>query len=173
MGEVVLDGDAVLIPIRPAGNTRLARAAREYMKAWDARYIHPMTCYAPGARVATREALPGPRAAQAAPFLWGRRVSASPSAHVESPIAESLDAWVTWARDEGEAWGELSRRDPRFARFSPVSSWPSWWRHNAFQVTRRVGEVAQSMRRLSPLAAYLHVIREAAWCGGFVRATRR
>lgn len=166
---------AVLVPIEPEGASRTAAAARAYMAAWDARLIHDQTCFAPGDRVATREALPGPRAADAAPFLRraldeGLRVVALREGVVRSPIAASLDAWVAWARGEGEAWGALARRDAGFARFAPAGSWPGWARHNVWHAWRRAGEVAQAMRRVDVEALWLHGLREAAWGAAFLAA---
>ncbi|HWH08603.1 MAG TPA: hypothetical protein VNX21_05340, partial [Candidatus Thermoplasmatota archaeon] len=52
---------AVLVPLRPSGGSRAERAAARYLAAWDARLVHENTAFAPAARAATREALPGPR----------------------------------------------------------------------------------------------------------------
>lgn len=168
---------AVLVPLVPDGDSRTARAARRYMSAWDARLVHDQTAWAPGARVATREPLPGWRAADAAPTLQraldeGRIVRALRDGRVETPLARDLDKWIAWAREEGAAWGALARRDPRFARLSPAQSWSGWAKHNVLQLTRRAGEVAQATRRGDAGATWLHLAREAAWTGAYVRALR-
>ncbi|HWH08185.1 MAG TPA: hypothetical protein VNX21_03230, partial [Candidatus Thermoplasmatota archaeon] len=102
----------------------------------------------------------------------GRRVAALRGGAVLSPFAHDLDAWVAWARAEGRAWGALARRDPAFARFSPAQSWAGWAKHNVAQATRRAGEVAQALRRVDAGATWLHLAREAAWTGAYVRALR-
>lgn len=159
---------AVLVPIVPVGASRVARAARRLMAAWDARLLHDNTSFALGARVATRVATRGWTAADAAPSLAdalarGARVVALRDGAAASPVAWDLDAWIAWSRAEGGAWGALARRDPRFARMSPATTRPAWWRHNVVQAHRRLGEVAQAMRGFDAEAALLHVVREAAW----------
>jgi hypothetical protein len=158
---------AVLLPLRPAGDWPLARAARRYLAAWDARFLHPMNFFAPAARAATREALPGPRNADAAPFLAdaldrGLRIEALPAAPVASSMAADLAAWVAWARAEGEAWGRLAARDARFAGFLP----PRWATHNLRQMPRRVIEEIQAVRSAAPLPLLLHLSRESAFAQG-------
>lgn len=166
---------AVLVPLVPEGASRTARAARRYMAAWDARFVHDQTCFAPGARVATRDALPGWRAGDAAPFLWGalregRRVVALRDGAVATPLARDLDAWVGWARGEGAAWGAAARAVPELARFSPARSRRGWWAHNVLQVARRVGEVAQARRAVDVEATWLHLARGAAWTRAFLES---
>ena len=166
---------AVLVPLRPEGGSRTARAARRYVAAWDARFVHDNAVYAPAARVAARVPPGGATSADAAEFLQdaldrGHRVAALREGAVLSPFARDLDAWVAWARGEGAAWGALARRDARFARLGPARTRGGWLKHNVAQVTRRVGEVTQALRRVDPPAAWLHLAREAAWTGAFVRA---
>lgn len=159
--------DAVLLPLKPRGEGRLPRAARRYLAAWDARYLHPMNFFAPAARVASREALPGPRNADAAPALEailarGGRIEALRDAPVECGIADDLSTWTGWARAEGEAWGRLAAREPRFRGFLP----PPPGRHAGWQVPRRVVEELQCTRSPSPLLLLLHLLREASFSAG-------
>lgn len=170
------DVAAVLVPLVPEGEHALARAARTYMRAWDRRFVHRMTFFAPGARVATREPL-GWRAAEAAPLLAdaieaGRRVEALPAHGVAAPIARDLDAWARAWRDEGAAWGRLAARDARFAPFLPALSRRAWWRHNVRQLPRRVIEELEAVRAPAPAPLALHLLRESAWTGACWRAYR-
>ncbi|GEM_PF-6987652 len=162
---------AALLPLRPAGDWALARAARRYLAAWDARFLHPMNFFAPAARAATREPLPGPRNADAAPFLAdaldrGLRIEALPGAPVAAPMAADLGSWVAWARAEGEAWGRLAARAERFRGFLP----PPWAVHGLRQMPRRVIEELQAVRSPAPLPLLLHLARESAFARGCQRA---
>jgi hypothetical protein len=165
---------AVLVPLRPTGEGALARAARRYVAAWDRRLLHRQNLFVPGARVVARAPLPGWRAADAAPELAravdaGADVEPLPAGAVLTPIARDLGGWIAWAREEGAAWGALAAREARFRPFVPTEG---WWIHNVARSHRRVGEAAQAMRRADPLAALLHVTREAAWSGACLRAYR-
>jgi hypothetical protein len=162
----------VLLPLRPEGERALARAARRYLAAWDARFLHDMNYFAPAVRVATREALPGPRNADAAPFLAdaldkGLRVVALRDAPVAWTLRD-LSAWTAWARAEGEAWGALAARAPRFRGFLP----PRWATHNVRQLPRRVIEELQAVRSPAPLPLLLHLARESAFAHGCAQPRR-
>jgi hypothetical protein len=174
--------DAVLLPLVPAGEGALARAARAYLAAWDRRFLHRQNFFAPASRVASREPMPGPRNADATPRLAAALakglviealVASGDAGGVSTPIARDLGAWVAWAREEGAAWGALAARDARFLGFIPVRSAPAWARHNVLRVAHRCGEVLEATRRVRPTVLLLHTTREAAWTGGAVRALRR
>ena len=162
--------DAALLPMVPAGEGAFPRAARRYLAAWDARFLHRQNFFAPASRVAARVPLPGPRNADAAPHLaalldQGRLVeTAGPG--VATPVAADLGAWTRWAREEGRAWGALAARDARFRGFLPALGRGAWWRHNVLQMHRRAVEVHQAVRRPAPAAWLLHATREAVWTGG-------
>lgn len=170
--------EAVLLPIVPEGDGRLARAARRYMAEWDRRVVHAQNYFAPASRVAARRELPGHRNGDLAPFLAdaiaaGRRVEALPGCGVASPLARDLDAWVRFHQAEGAAWGALAAREERFRRFLPATTAAAWWRHNVRQAPRRVVEELEGVRTLAPLPLLLHLTREAAWTGACVGAYRR
>lgn len=169
---------AVLLPLVPTGRTTFARAARRYVAAWDARFLHPMNYFVPAGRVALREPVsPGHCTAHAAPHLAalidaGCRVEALPRSGVASPVGNDLGAWVAWARREGHAWGRLAARDASFRGFLPALSKAGWLRHNVIQSHRRVIEITQALRRAAPLEIGLHLAREAAWTRGCVEGFR-
>lgn len=159
--------EAVLLPLVPQGERALARAARRYLGAWDRRFLHAQNYFAPAARVVSRTPLPGPRNADAAPALaalldQGGRVEALATHGVATRVGDDLSAWTGHFRAEGEAWGALAARDPRFSAFLP----PPWWRHNVAQLGRRVIEGAQALRSVAPLPLLLHLTRESAWSQG-------
>lgn len=163
------DVAAVILPLAPQGEGRVALAARRYFAAWDARYHHDQTYYAPAARIASRVKLPGWTAADGAPTLAraldaGERVIALREPCVATHVAGSLDTFIAWSREEGAAWGRLARRDARFAPFATRSR-AAWWRHNVFEAHRRAGEVAQATRRFDPAVTLLHLARGSAWSG--------
>lgn len=160
---------AVLVPLVPQGDAALPRAARKYLAAWDGRFLHTQNFYAPAARVATRAALDDVHNADAAPALAdalakGARIEAlrEPGLGVATRIADDLGAWAVHFRAEGAAWAALATRDARFAGFAPAP----WWRHNVRQMPRRVIEIAQATRGLSPLTLLLHATRESAFSRG-------
>lgn len=172
------DVEAVLLPLVPEGDGALPRAARGYLRRWDARFVHRQNFFAPASRTVTRAPLRGWRNADAAPLLaraidGGRRVEALPGHGVATPLARDLGAWASSFRDEGRAWGRLAAQEPRFAPFLPALSRAGWWRHNVAQMPRRTIEVLEAVRtpRLLPWA--LHVTREAAWTGGCAQAYGR
>lgn len=156
---------AVLVPLVPRGERALARAARRYLDAWDARFLHTQNFFAPATRVATREACRGWRNADHAPALAdaiaaGARIGAlREGGGVATRIADDLAAWSAHFRAEGRAWAVLAAREARFARFAP----PPWARHNAFQAARRVIEVLEARRAADPLVVGLHLARESAF----------
>jgi hypothetical protein len=159
--------EAVLLPLRPAGDWALARAARRYLAAWDARFLHPMNFYAPAARAVTRVPMTGPRNADAAPYLadllaTGARIEALADAPVLAPIAADLGTWTSWARAEGEAWGRAGRTDPRLRPFVDGR----WARHMVQQLPRRVIESLQATKSAAPLPLVLHLARESAFTAG-------
>lgn len=167
------DVEAVLLPLVPVGDHALARAARDYLRAWDARFVHRQNFFAPASRAVTRAPLAGWRNADAATTLaasigTGQRVEALPEWGVSSPIAQDLGTWVSTFRDEGHAWGALAARDPRFAPFLPALTRRAWWRHNVAQLPRRTIEVLEAVRAPRPLLWGLHELREAAWTRGCV-----
>lgn len=163
--------EAVLVPLVPQGEGVLARAARRYLAAWDARFLHRQNFFAPATRVLARRPLGGARNGELAPALArildeGRFVEALTSGGgVAAPVADSVGAWVAWARDEGSAWGALAAREPRFAPFLPVLTRGAWWRHNVAQAPSRTVEALQAFRRPEGLPLLLHVTREAAFTG--------
>lgn len=168
------DVAAVLVPLVPAGAGPLPRAARRYLAAWDRRFVHRQNFYAPASRCLTRAPLPGPRNADAAPFLagavaGGARVEALPEAGVASPVGHDLARWIAHFRSEGEGWGALASRDPSYAGFLPALRRGAWWRHNVLQVSRRTIEELEAVRSPAPLPWLLHLAREAAFTGGSVR----
>ena len=165
--------EAVLLPLVPEGAGAFPTLARRYLAAWDARFVHPQTFFAPAARAVTREPVPGWRSAEAAPRLAraideGRRVEALPGFGVASPFADDLDALLRWAREEGALWGRLAAREARFAPFLPVLDRAGWWRHNVVQVQRRVLEASEAVKRPDAPLVLLHLAREAAFTGGCV-----
>lgn len=167
----------VLLRVEPEGGAALARAARAYMRAWDARFVHRQTWYAPMARVAAPAPLPGARLADVAPLLAdaiarGGRVEAVAAPGVVAPMARDLDAWLRAWREEGRAWGRAAARDVRVRPFLPALDRPGWWRHNVRQLGRRAIEVAEASRGPKPLGWLLHSTREAAWTGGCVAGFR-
>lgn len=158
--------EAVLVPLVPQGDHALARAARRYLAAWDARLVHSQNFFAPAARVASRHAPAGPRNAHAAPMLadalaGGKRIEALrvPAAGVATHIGDDLGAWSAHFRAEGRAWSELALRDPRFGGFAP----PAWARHNLVQIGRRVIEILEARRGVDPLVVGLHLARVSAF----------
>lgn len=169
--------EAVLMPLRPVGPGALPRAAARYLAAWDRRFVHRQTFFAPASRCAARAPLPGWRNADAAPVLAdaiarGAVVEALPGSPVDTPIGRDLDAWRAWAREEGEAWGALAAREPRFLPFLPASTRPGWWRHNVAGAPSRIVEIGEAVGRVDPGVAVLHLLREAAWTGGCVAGLR-
>ena len=163
--------EAVLVPLVPEGEGVLARAARRYLRAWDARFVHPQNLFAPAARVVTHAPLPGPRNGDAAPFLRdvlarGGRIEALPVEGVATRIAEDLARWTGHFRAEGEAWGALAARDRELRRLLPVTTRAGWWRHNVLQCGRRTIEELEAVRSPAPLPWILHLTREAAFGAG-------
>lgn len=170
--------EAVLLPIVPSGAGPLPRAARRYLRAWDARLLHAQNFFAPATRVATRAQVSGHRNADAAPALAraldeGRRIEALREGGVASPVARDLGAWVAWAREEGAAWGALAARDARFARFVTAPTRGAWAKHNVWRAPRRMGEVLEATRTARLLPVVLHATREAAFTGAAGRAYRQ
>lgn len=172
------DVEAVLLPLVPAGEAPFPRAARRYLAAWDRRFVHRQNFYAPASRCVTRAPLAGWRNADAAPLLAdaiarGARVEALPRHGVATPIARDLAAWVGHFRAEGEAWGALAAREPRFAPFLPATRRRDWWRHNLRQLPRRTIEELEALRTPAPLPWALHLAREAAFTAGCVTSFRQ
>ena len=177
--------EAVLLPLVPEGRGLFPAAARRYLAAWDARFLHRQNFFAPASRVAARAALPGHRNADAARHLadalaHGRLVEALPGGSglgVSTPVARDVGAWARWAREEGRAWGRLAAEDARFRGFLPVRARRAWWRHNVAGAAHRLVEVHQAMRGPALSGWLLHATREAAWTAGcsdgFRAASRR
>lgn len=162
---------AALLPLVPQGADALPRAARRYLDAWDRRFLHPQNFFAPATRVASRERLPGPRNADAAPALAdaldkGRRIAALRAGGVATRMADDLSAWSAHFCAEGAAWRALATREERFRGFAP----PAPLRHNLRQAPRRVIEALQAVRAPAPLVLLLHLTREAAFSRGNVEA---
>lgn len=168
---------AVLLPLVPAGEGAFPTAARRYLAAWDARFLHPQNFFAPATRVAARAPLPGFHNADAAPALAalldaGGRIEALHAGGVSTPVGRDLGTWTSWAREEGRAWGALAAKDARFRGFLPATTRPAWWRHNVLGAGHRVVEIHQAVKAPSPLAWLLHAAREAAWTAGCAAGAR-
>lgn len=159
---------AVLVPLVPRGTGLLPRAARRYLSAWDGRFLHAQTWFAPAARVVARERLAGFRHGDAAPALAdalekGRRVEALRGGAVGCDLARDLSAWSAHWRAEGEAWGRAAARDARLLPFATT-------RGHLLRPHRRVVEALQA--QVGAPGLLLHWTREAAWAGGCEAALR-
>lgn len=159
---------AVLVPLVPTGDHLLARAARRYLAAWDGRFLHPQTFFAPASRALSRDALPGFRNGDwagplADALTKGARVVALREAAVECDIGRDLDAWTAHWRAEGEAWGRAAAKDARLRPFVTT-------RAHLLRPHRRVVEALQA--RAGAPGVLLHLAREAAWARGCQTALR-